>query len=167
MFLFADHPTVQHPDPSGLAVFGFHPLDHVLHRGLVGGVSIEYLVADRKAFGCDRQTDVDLVAVRPLIARIAACRLLVGEGLPFEIRAGDIVKQELKFDAEPALITLVQMLAKVVLGFVQQHARRGEAGSRWCAEKESPSKSSKALSAYQIQLRAMSTMCELHGTHQK
>jgi hypothetical protein len=117
--LLADQAAVQHPDAFGLAVFVFHPLDHVLDGGHVGGVAREDFVADGQSLGRDDQAKVDLFAIGTLIAGITARGLRVAQGLAFEIGAGHVVKQELKFDSEPALVTRVQMLAERVLVRVQ------------------------------------------------
>jgi hypothetical protein len=99
----------------GEAVFLLHHRDHGLDGGHVGGIAGEDFVADGQPLGRDDQADVDLLAIGPLVARVAALRLFVSLGFALKISARHIVKQELELDAEPAPVTLVEMRAEPVL----------------------------------------------------
>ena len=102
--------------------------------GDVGSVAIEHFVADgQAALGSHDQTDVDLLAVGPVVARAAAFGLGVlgvAGGIAFKIRAGDVVEQELELDAEPALVAGHEVFAQGVFVAVQGRRDRGRADCR-------------------------------------
>jgi hypothetical protein len=66
-----------------------HLHDDRLQGARVVGVAGEYLVAQRKAVKSDDNGNAYLLAVGPVIARIAALRLRIALGLAFKIRAGE------------------------------------------------------------------------------
>jgi hypothetical protein len=58
-------------------------------------IASEHLVAQRKAVEGHNKRDQDLLAIGPMIARVAALRLRVGLRLAFKIGARDVVQQHL------------------------------------------------------------------------
>ena len=61
------------------------PVEHGGQGGAVLGIAGEHLMGDRKAVAIDNEADHHLLAVRTMVARIAALRLRVGQGLALEV----------------------------------------------------------------------------------
>jgi hypothetical protein len=85
----------------------------------VGRVAGKELVADRQTLRRDHQADIDLLAVRAMIAGVTARGLFVAEGLALKIGAGHVVEQELKLHAKPILVAFQQMGAELIFVRVQ------------------------------------------------
>ena len=83
--------------------------DDRLQGPRIVGVAGEHLVAQGKAVEGHDQRDAHLLAVGPMIARIAALCLRVGFRLAFEIGARDVVEQHLVLDREQLAAALRQM----------------------------------------------------------
>ena len=98
--VFARHPAIHHPDPAGPAVEPFDVPDHLFQRGRVVAIAGEDFVAQRHAAAAHHQGDVDLLAVRPMIARIAPLRLRVLLRLTFKVGAGHVVQQQVVVELE-------------------------------------------------------------------
>jgi hypothetical protein len=56
-------------------------------------VAGEHFVAQRKAIEGDHQRDAHLLAIGAVIARVAALRLRIALGLPFEVGRGEVIQQ--------------------------------------------------------------------------
>ena len=97
---FAHNATIKNPHPSGTAVFALHGLEHLLKGRHISPVAREDFVGERKTFRGDNQRDNDLLAVRPVIARVAALGFVDFLGLPFKVGARQIVKQHIESGAE-------------------------------------------------------------------
>ena len=76
------------PAPGAL----FQAREHVVHGGLILAIAVEDFVGLRKAVPVQDQPDHHLLAIRPMIARIAALGLRVTRALPFEVRRGQVVE---------------------------------------------------------------------------
>src|SRR5215831_695922 len=100
--LFSGNAAVHEPDPIGLAILALDFFKKVSQRGFVGGIAAEHFVSQRQAFRSDDQCDDDLHAVGALITAVAKAALVIlGKGrIAFEIGAGQIVKQHVKFRAK-------------------------------------------------------------------
>src|SRR5262245_7243807 len=77
---------------------GFHGGHDRLQRLRVVGVPSKYLVTQREAVEGHNESDEYLLAIRTVIARVAALCQLVRFRLTFEVSARDIVKQHLVLD---------------------------------------------------------------------
>ena len=73
---FAHNATIKNPHPTGTAVFTLHGLEHLLKGRHFSPVARKDFVGERKTFRGDNQRDNDLLAVRPVIARVAALAAL-------------------------------------------------------------------------------------------
>jgi len=78
-------------------------------------VTTEEEEGTREAGGWASRANVDLLAIRALIAAVTPRGLLIAQRLAFKISARHLVEQELELDAEPALVTLVEMRTERVL----------------------------------------------------
>ncbi len=85
----------------------------VAHDGLQGsrvvGVAGKHLVAQRKAVEGHHQRDADLLAVRAVIAGVAALRQRIGFGLALKVGARDVVQQHFVLDGKQLAAALRQM----------------------------------------------------------
>ena len=96
----ADHAAIQDPDASAAAVTGFHAGDDFPDGGAIVAVAGEDLVAERIAVARHHQTDEHLLAVGPMVARVAAPGLRIGSGLALKVSAGDVVQEQVVFQVE-------------------------------------------------------------------
>ncbi len=80
-------------------------------RGRIIAIAGEDLIAQRHAAAAHHQGDVDLLAVRPMIARIAPLGLRVLLRLAFKVRAGHVVQQQIVVQFEQ----LSELLLEVFL----------------------------------------------------
>src|ERR1035438_4729450 len=94
--LFADDAPIHHPDAPGLAVFALHHAQNRLHGGDVGTIPIESFVAEGKTFTVDDRRFSYLLAVGPMIPRVAAPHHRIVLRCPFHIRAGQVVEQDIE-----------------------------------------------------------------------
>ena len=137
--LFRDHAAIQCPDALRPAVAGFHRLDDLLQGRRVVPISGEDFVAQRQAAARHHQADADLLAVGPMVARVAALGQGIRVGLAFEVRARHVVQQQIVLDgeqlAEPLLEKRLQRLLvrqqfvqpavqAVVVHLVERHAQQ-------------------------------------------
>ena len=104
------HAAVHDPDPLRLAVARFHRSDDLLDGGDVDPVAGKHLVAERHAVTTHHQSDADLLAVRPVVAAVAAPGERVSLGLAFEERARDVVEQQLVVEREQLAEAALEML---------------------------------------------------------
>ncbi len=95
-----NHPPIHHPDPLGLAVLALHRLDDLFNRGNIAAIAGKHLVAKRQTTVADYHRDVDLLAVRAVIAGVASLRLRVGCGGAFKIGAGHVIQQQVVVQVE-------------------------------------------------------------------
>ena len=107
--LGADHAAVHHPDAMRPAVARLHRADDLLDRGHVGAVAGEHLVAQRHALARHHQADADLLAVRPMVAAVAARGQRVGLRLALEVGAGHVVQQQLVVELEQLAQAALEM----------------------------------------------------------
>jgi hypothetical protein len=91
-------------------VFALHGLKHLLQGRHISSVALEDFVGERKPFRGDNQRDDDLLAVGPVIARVAALGLLDFLGLAFKVGARQIVKQHIDSGAEEIFPPASRML---------------------------------------------------------
>jgi len=83
-------------------------VEHGGKRGAVLGVSSKHLVGDRKAFAADHQADHDLLAVRSVVARIAALGFVIAPTLALEVGRREIVQIDCRIEIEQAALALDQ-----------------------------------------------------------
>ena len=102
---------VHHPDPLGLAIQFFDPLQKTAQRGFVRRVPRHHFVGQRKTFRRHHQRDDHLHAVRPLVPAVAITTLVPfgKRRIALEIRAGQIVEQHLELHPEQILPAPPQM----------------------------------------------------------
>src|SRR6202035_2904173 len=79
-------------------------IQHGGERGAVLRVAGKHFVSDGKAVAIDHQSDHDLLAVRTMIARVAALGLGVAGTLAFEISRGEIVEIDRYIEIEMAAL---------------------------------------------------------------
>ncbi len=75
-------------------------VDDLLHRGDVRAIAGEELVAQRHPLTRDDEGEADLHAVRPVIAAVAPLGQGIGEGLPLEVGARDVVEEQVVVQGE-------------------------------------------------------------------
>ena len=107
--LLAHDAAIHHPDAPRLAVLALHHAQNRFHRRDIGAVAIEGLVAERKAFAVDDERDHHLLAVRTMIARIAAAHHRILFRRSFHVRARQVVEQHIELGSEQLAITLLEM----------------------------------------------------------
>ena len=108
----AGHAAIGDPDASQRAMPGLHGGYDRLQGSRVVGVAGEYLIAQGKPIEGDNQSDAHLLAVRPMIAGIAALRQRIGPSLAFEVGARDVVEQHLVVNGKQLAAALRQMRLK-------------------------------------------------------
>src|SRR5205807_4758896 len=87
------HATVEHHGGALLEADALaQAVEHGGKRSAILGIASEDLMGDRKAVAIDDEADHDLLAIRSVIARIAARRLAVLGGKALEISRGEIVE---------------------------------------------------------------------------
>src|SRR2546426_1722861 len=69
--LFAPPPAIKPPYPPRSPVFALHRAQHRLQRGHLRSVAVEHLVAERESLLIHNQRDHHLLAIGPMIARVA------------------------------------------------------------------------------------------------
>ena len=111
----ADHAAIQHPDAVSLPVTRFHACDNFFQRGHVAAVAGKNLIPQRHPFAAHHQGNVDLLAIRTMVAGIAALRQRIGCCLAFEIGTGDVVQQQIVIQREQLPQPLLQMLLQGLL----------------------------------------------------
>ncbi len=79
----------------------------------------EHLVAQRKAIKGDDNRNTDLLAVRPVIARITALRLRIAFGLALEIGARHVIEQHFVLGGKQLAAALRQMCFERAFVFKQ------------------------------------------------
>jgi hypothetical protein len=75
----------------------------------------EDFVTPRQAAARDDQADADLLAVGPMISRIAATGQRIRRGLPFKVSARHVVQEQVVFDAEQSPIAFLQKYFQLFL----------------------------------------------------
>ena len=108
--LRAGHAPIHDPDPLGLPIAGLHRPHDLLHRGHVGPVAGEQLVAQRHALTGDDQGQADLAAVGPMIAAVPALGERVTRRGAFEVRARYVVEEQIVVQGEQLPQPLDQVL---------------------------------------------------------
>jgi hypothetical protein len=103
---FAHNATIKDPHPSSTTVFALHGIEHLLKGGHFSPVAREDFVGERKTFRGDNQRDNDLLAVWPVIARVATLGFVDFLGLPFKVGARQIVKEHIESGAKEILPSL-------------------------------------------------------------
>ena len=96
----AGHAAIGDPHPAQHAVPRLHGGDDGLQGARIVRVAGKHLIAQREAIEGHHKGDADLLAVRPVIARIAALRLRIARRLAFEIGAGHVIEQHLVLHRE-------------------------------------------------------------------
>lgn len=94
--------------PCGQADALFEAVEHGSQRGAVLGIAGEHLMSDREAVAIDDQADHHLLAVRAVVARIAALRFGIGRGLAFEVDRGQVVEVDHAVEVEQVALALDQ-----------------------------------------------------------
>jgi hypothetical protein len=89
----AGHAAIADPHTAQHAMAGLHSGHDRLQGPRVVGVAGEHLVAQGKAVEGHDQRDAHLLAIRPMIPRVAAPRQRICFGLALEICARDIIEQ--------------------------------------------------------------------------
>ena len=92
------------------AVAGLHGPDDLLDRGHIGAIAGEQLVAQRHPLAGDDQGHADLLAVRPVIAAVAALGQRIVRAPAFEVRAGHVVEEQIVVEREELAERADQML---------------------------------------------------------
>ena len=106
---FAHDPAVKHPDPPRPSVLAFHHAHDRFQARHIRAVAAEGFVAQGKTFGVDDERDHHLLAVGPMVARVAPLQQRVLLGLAFHVGAGQVVKQHVELGAEQFAIAFLQM----------------------------------------------------------
>ena len=83
-------------------------VEHGGQRGAVLGVAGKDLMGDREAVAIDDEADHHLLAVRAVVARIAALGFAVGGGVALEIGRGQVVEVDRAVEVEQAALALDQ-----------------------------------------------------------
>ena len=87
------HPPIDHDrGPAAAAGAGFQRRQHVRYGGPIDAITVEDLVRSRKPVAIQDQPHDDLLAVRPMVARVAALGLRVERTLAFKVRRRQIVE---------------------------------------------------------------------------
>jgi hypothetical protein len=128
--LFGRNAPIHDPDTSGLTVLRLDFLQEPLERRSVAGVARHDFIGQRKTFGTEHHRDDHLPAVRtfvPTVAVLGFGRLL---HFPLEIRAGQVIEQQVIGRAEeifparlqvreerrPVFVNPIQTFVEAVLG---------------------------------------------------
>ena len=103
--------AIHHPDAFRLAVLRLDLLQKAAQRRLVGGVSRQDLIGERKAFRRHDQRNHHLHAVAALVAAVAVAALVgfVVRRRRLEIGAGQVVQQHIEPRPKQILPALAQM----------------------------------------------------------
>ncbi len=118
--LFTDNAAVKNPDPTRLAILAFHHAQNGFHRRHVASVTVERFVTEGESFVVHNQSDHYLLAVGPMIARIAAAHHRILLRRAFHIGAGQVVKQHVELGSEQGAVALLQVPLQLCL--VRQNA---------------------------------------------
>ena len=122
--LLAHHAAIERPDALGLAITGLHRGDNLLQRRRIVAIAGEHFVTERQPAPRHHQTDADLLAVGPMVARVAALGQRIGVGLALEVRARYVVQQQIVLDGEQLAEPLLEK--RLERRLVRQHeTRRG------------------------------------------
>lgn len=107
--LLRGNAAVHHPDTVGLAVQRLDAIQERLQCRAVRGVAGHDLVGQRQSIRRDHQRDHHLAAVRPAVAAVAVPGLGDPFAHAFEIRAGQVVQEnvELRVEQRPPLLDQV------------------------------------------------------------
>jgi hypothetical protein len=105
----AGHAAIGDPDATQHSMPGLHGGHDRLQGPRIVGVAREHLVAQGKTVERHHKSNADLLAVRAMIAGIAALRLRVGFRLTLEIGARHVVEQHLILNGKQLSTTLGQM----------------------------------------------------------
>jgi len=115
--------TVHNPDSPGSSVELFHVPHDLFERGGIVAVAGEHLITQGHPATAHHQRDIHLLAVRAMISRIAPLRLRVAFRLSLEVRAGDVVEQQVVVQIEQFAKPLLQeFLERFLVG--QQNVQR-------------------------------------------
>ncbi len=103
--LFDGNAAIHHPGLFRFAIVRLNLLQESLECGLVGGVSGEHFVGEKKPVRGDDQSDDDLGAVRAFIAigTMAELVALVFRWWRFERGVGRVVEQDIELIAEDVM----------------------------------------------------------------
>jgi len=86
----------------------FEQIEHGRQSGAVLGIASEHLMGDREAVAVDDEADHHLLAVRAVVARVAASGFAIGRGLAFEVGRGQVVEVECAVEIEQVALALDQ-----------------------------------------------------------
>jgi len=117
---FARYAAIHHPHSPRFAIGGFDLRQKTAQRGTIRSVAVHHFIRQGKAVRCHHQCDHQLHAVRSSIAAVAALRFGILLHFPFEVRAGQIVKQNFEISAEQIGPFLLQVHEQFLL--VLEHA---------------------------------------------
>jgi hypothetical protein len=92
----AGHPAVEDPDPGGLPVQGLHLRHHLVQRRRLRLVSGEDLVPQRQPAPRHHEPDHHLDAIGSVIPAVAPARLGVAFPKALEVRARQVVEQDVE-----------------------------------------------------------------------
>ena len=94
------HAPVGDPDASQHSMPGLHGGYDRLQGPRIMGIAGEDFVAQGVAVAGDHQPDQHLLAVGPMIARVAALGLRIGRRHALEVGAGDVVEEQVVLQGE-------------------------------------------------------------------
>src|SRR6266481_10128593 len=144
--------TVHHPDPIGLTVLDFDLAQELFERRLIGAITGQHFVGQRKTFRGDNQGNDHLQAIGSLIATVAVATLVffasLRIGIGLKIGACQIVEQHFEFESEQILPPWLRWLKSASLCPTKRSKQRYRvslAATLSC----SPSRSPMALWWYQ------------------
>ena len=98
--LLAHNAAIEDPDPACLAILALDHAQNRLHGRDVAAVAVECFITEREAFVVDDQCDHQLLAVGPMIPRIAASNHRILFRRAFHISARQIVKKHVELSTE-------------------------------------------------------------------
>ena len=119
--LFRRNPTVHHPYALGFPVLLLDLFQEPLQGRIVGGVARHDLIRQWKSFrGYDQRND-HLHAIEPLVPAVAVLPLVVlrERRIALEVRAGQIIKENVELRVEQIFPTLRQVIKERSLMFNQ------------------------------------------------
>jgi len=115
--LLRSNAAVKNPHPPCGAKARFHGLDDLRKGHRVMGVASEDLVVNGKAVRRHHQGEHDLLAVGPVITRIAALDQRVVLHQPFKKAAGQIAKQQIELQREQIAQPFFEITLDRLFGF--------------------------------------------------
>jgi hypothetical protein len=107
--LLTHNAAIEDPDPACLAILALDHAEHRLHGRYVAAIAVECFITEWETLVVYDQHDHQLLAVGPMIPRVAAANHRILFRRAFHIRAGQIVKKNVELSSEQRAIALFQM----------------------------------------------------------